>query len=166
MVIIVAAAAVVVIAALVVVIVMLMAKKPELPSSVAGGSGVRGTVVTSENANQIRDELSASVEDGYYRTRMNTTWRFNTSTTPSKNAYVANADTNTRTVYFDVNLSDTGELVYSSPFIPVGSELRGFALDAELDAGTYPAIVTYHLVDDDENEITTVSVAVTLQISS
>lgn len=158
-----AVAAVVIIAALVAVIVGLMNKKPE-PAAVRETTEARGTVVTSENIDEVREEFAKPVEDGYYVTRMNVEWSFATSRTPSVNAYVANPSSNKRTVYFDVTLKDTEELVYSSPFIPVGAELKDFALDADLKAGTYPAVVTYHLVDDDENELTTVSVTVTLYI--
>jgi hypothetical protein len=95
---------------------------------------------------------------------MNTDWDFQTSQTPSHNAYVENAPQNTRMVYFDVILDDTNELVYSSPFIPVGGKLEEFALDAKLSKGDYAATVIYHLVDDDHKEITTVSVSVNLHI--
>jgi len=155
---------VVIIAALVVIIVILLGDKNKPAVAVTGPTGGRGTIVTLENVDAIREELSKPVEDGYYETRMNVDWVFDTAKTPSKNAYVENPTSNTRTVYFDLSLADTGELVYSSPYIPVGGKLTDFALDTDLDAGDYSAIVTYHLVDDDNNELTTVSVSVKLQI--
>ena len=104
------------------------------------------------------------MEDGYYETRMNVEWKFPNSKTESTNAYVENSPNNKRTVYFDLTLADTNELIYSSPFIPVGVRLEKFKLDAEVPAGEYTGIVTYHLVDDDYRELTTVSVSVTLRI--
>jgi hypothetical protein len=143
--------------------VVVLATKPE-PAIVTPETGGRGTVVTPENIDEIREEIEEPVQDGYYRTRMNVDWDFPTSQTPSRNAYVENAPQNTRTVYFDVILEDTNESVYSSPFIPVGAKLEGFALDAELPKGDYAAIVVYHLVDDEHQEITTLSVSVNLHV--
>jgi flagellar basal body-associated protein FliL len=127
-------------------------------------SGGRGTVVMPENVDEIRVQLGKPVEDGSYRTKMNVDWVFQNSNEPSKNAYVENAPNNTRTVYFDLILEETNKLIYSSPFIPVGARLENFKLDAFVPAGQHRAIVIYHLVDDDHQELTTVSVAVTLHI--
>jgi len=58
----------------------------------------------------------------------------------------------------------TNELLYSSPYIPVGSILEEITLVKELPAGDYDTIVKYHLVDDDMKELSTVSVSVKLHI--
>jgi hypothetical protein len=50
--------------------------------------------------------------------------------------------------------------------IPVGSHLEDITLDKELDDGTYDCVVTYTLVDDDQNPISTVRVALTIVIGS
>jgi hypothetical protein len=126
--------------------------------------GGRGVVAVSENVEELREKANQPVEDGYYETRMNVEWKFPSSYEPSTNAYVENSTNNKRTVYFDLTLADTKELIYSSPFIPIGAKLEKFALDSELPAGEYAGIVTYHLVDDEYQELTTVSVSVTLII--
>jgi hypothetical protein len=133
---------------------------PPPPSTALGG---RGTVITEDNVEEFQD-LGEPVEDGYYEARMSVEWDFDTWDTPSTNAYVANAESNTRNMYFDVIINSTGEQIFSSPYIPVGSALRNFALDTQLAAGTYEATVVYHLVDDNNEEVTTVSVAVTIKI--
>lgn len=132
---------------------------------VVSGTG-RGTVVTSDNVDELYAQASQPIPDAYYRTRMNVDWVFPNGKTESTNAYVENATSNERTVYFDVNLADTGELVYSSPFIPVGETLERFKLDAELPKGNYSGVCTYHLVDDNHEEITTVAVSVTLEVQA
>jgi hypothetical protein len=152
----------IVIVALVIVVVVLATRQE--PTIVTTDTGVRGTVATPENIDEIKAQVNEPVQDGYYRTRMSVDWDFQTSQTPSHNAYVENAPQNTRTVYFDVILDDTNELVYSSPFIPVGAKLEDFALDAKLAKGDYTATVVYHLVDDAHQEITTLSVSVNLHI--
>lgn len=122
----------------------------------------RAVLLTEDNVEEYDNQ--GAVEDGYYLVTMNTSWEFDDGKAESNNAYVANVEQNTRTVYFDVFLSDTGELVYSSPYMPVGTELKNFALDEDLEAGDYTAVVTYHLVDDDNNEIDDVSAEVTIHI--
>ena len=131
---------------------------------VTPATGGRGTVVTQENVEAIQEWLDSPVEDGYYETRMNVEWVFPSSSEPSTTAYVENSTNNNRTVYFDLILKESNELVYSSPFIPVGAILEKFALDAQIPTGVHEAIVTYHLVDDDFLEITSVSVGVNLHI--
>lgn len=124
-------------------------------------TGGRGTVVTEDNADTINISQEP-VEDGMYETSMTIDWHF--QGTRSEDAYVANVENNTRTVYFDLNLAETGETVYSSPYIPVGSELSGVTLEKELNPGTYDTILIYHLVDDDNKELSTLSVALTIYV--
>lgn len=124
-------------------------------------TGGRGTVVTEDNAEEIRAQIADAtpIADGSYVTSMSIDWHFKGAT--STDAYVANAVENTRTVYFDLLLAESNELLYSSPYIPVGAELKEITLDKELEPGTYETILVYHLVDDDENELSTLSIALT-----
>lgn len=126
----------------------------------------RATFVSKENLDEVKEQLAQPVEDADYTTSMTIDWNFYDGKSVSTNAYVENAIENQRTVYFDVNLTSTGELVYSSPYLPVGEKMEGIALDKQLSKGDYPAILTYHLVDDNHEEITTVSVAITLHIQN
>lgn len=148
-----------VIAVLVGIIVYLAMGRSQQPETQIKGKAV---LLTEDNVQEY--DNPEPVEDGYYMVTMNTSWDFDDGKAESYNAYVANAVENTRTVFFDVFLSDTGENVYSSPYMPVGSELRNFALDKTLEAGDYQAVVTYHLVDDEYNEIDDVSASVTIHI--
>ena len=126
----------------------------------------RATIVTEDNVDEVLKEMNEPVENGYYNCQMNVDWNFTDSTQPSYNAYVANSEVNERTVYFDVNLEEDDKLVYSSPYIPVGEELKEIILTEKLSAGDYPAVVTYHLVDVDEKELSSVSVSITLHIEN
>ncbi len=159
------AAASIVILALVTVIILLLKRGPVVvePDPTPAGY-VRGTVITEDNVDEALAQAAEPVVAGYYNCTMNMEWHFEDSSKASYDAYVLNSTINNYTVYFDVNLEESGELVYSSPFIPVGSELDQIQLSSELAAGTYPAIVTYHLVDEDHNELSTVAVTVTLYI--
>jgi hypothetical protein len=75
-----------------------------------------------------------------------------------------NHPSNSRTVFFNVYLEETEELVYESPYIPVTAVHENFALDTEVLAGEHSARVVYFLVDDDYEIITDVSVLIRLNI--
>lgn len=122
----------------------------------------RPTVVTEDNVDEVIAAMNEPVVDGSYEVTMNTEWTFDGN---SSDAYVENSANNSRTVYFDVTLADTGELVYSSPYVPVGEKVKGFALDTKLESGTYNAVVTYHLVDDNKEEVSNLSVTVTFHVN-
>jgi hypothetical protein len=122
----------------------------------------RGTILTPENMDEVLN--AEKVDDGFFETRMSTEWTF-INNNSSENVYLANAETNLHTFYFDIAIGDTEkEVVYSSPYVPVGSEMPQFSLEKALDKGDYPATVIYHLVDDENKEISSVSIAVTLHI--
>lgn len=125
---------------------------------------VRSVFVDEKNVEETKEKLKEPVEDGYFKTKMSIDWNFENGTAVSKDAYVANAEDNTRMMYFDVNLQDTKQLVYSSPYLPLGTELKEIKLEENLSAGDYEAVVTYHLVDDAKEEISKVSVAIKLHI--
>ena len=120
----------------------------------------RPTVVSSDNAQEVKTSIDTPVKDGSYQVKMNLAWVFDKT---SSNAYVENSKDNTRTVYFDVFRADTNELVYSSPYIPVGEKIKGFVPKEALPKGSYKGLVTYHLVDDEHKELSTLSVTVTMQ---
>ncbi len=126
----------------------------------------RNVVVNEENVEEVLQELDEkeAVPPGYYEAVMNSTWNFASSDEPSNNAYVENAKSNTNPVYFDVEIEDTGEVVYESPIIPVGSHLEDITLGSALEDGTYNCILTYHLLDDENRSISTLKMAVTIVI--
>jgi len=128
--------------------------------------GGRGFIVTEDNVEEVRAELEArrlAPEDRYYEASISADWRFATSLTPSKNVIVRNVAGNSRTVFFDITIEGYG-VVYVSPYMPLGSEHSNFALDVELPAGTYDAVVTYFLVDDDYNIVSDLSIQVSIKV--
>jgi hypothetical protein len=173
----VAVAAIAVIASLVVVIVVLLNREPEVEylvqlipgpgiGSYERNIGGRGFMVTQDNVDEIREYLAQrDPVDAGFEFSKTTNWRFPTAFSPSPNALVRNVERNSRTVFFDVYIPGIG-VVYVSPYMPLGSEHRNFALDVEIDAGVYNAIVTYFLVDDDFVIITDVSVGVTIVVEN
>lgn len=127
----------------------------------------RNVVVTPDNVEEVIQNMAEEefVAPGYYTVTMNYEWKFQTGSAVSSNAYVENMMENTNDVYFDLFLADDEEnAIYKSPVIPVGSSLQDIALDTSLDAGTYDCVAVYHLVDDDQNTISTLRVTVTVVI--
>lgn len=130
----------------------------------------RGVVVTPDNVQEVIDEMAQKaseepVASGYYTVYMNYEWHFATGDAVSEDAYVENLATNTNAVYFDVFLlEDEENAIYQSPVIPLGSSLQDISLDTPLEAGTYDCVVVYHLVDDDQNTLSTLRVTVTVII--
>jgi hypothetical protein len=98
------------------------------------------------------DEMRNEVAEGMFECNMSMTWTFADGSAKSNDAYVANSTNNKYPIYFDVILKDTDEKIYSSPVIPVGSELMNFALEKDLDPGTYEATVMYTLIRDEQSQ--------------
>lgn len=124
----------------------------------------RDVVVNEENVEEILSQLDEGPGDGVYQVTMNSTWHFEDGDASSDNAYVENAKANKNPVYFDITRSDTDEKIYESPIIPVGSHLNEITLDSKLKAGTYDCVMTYYLVDKDEEIISTVRVNVEIVV--
>lgn len=123
-------------------------------------------VVTGGKTNTSKQGDSEEIPSSY-DVSMNSTWKFENARVPSENAYVANIASNKNTVYFEVMMSDTGKVIYTSPDIPVGGHLENIKLeDTSLKAGTYPCVVTYNLLGKDRQKLTEVSVNVALEIGN
>ena len=127
----------------------------------------RSYVVDDENAQEVMDQITAApfALPQYYDVRMSTVWDFPDGASPSSNAYVENVTENSNDVYFDVELSDTGEIVYESPVIPLGKHLQNIKLDKDLDPGHYDGVVIYHLVDEQQKTLSTVRMAIEINIA-
>ena len=129
----------------------------------------RNTVVTKENVDDVIDEMTkqAFVPPGYYNVKMNTDWYFKDGSAASENSYVANDASNSNDVYFDLILGeDESQIIYKSPIIPRGSELRDVVLDKKLEKGEYKCGMIYHLIDDDQNTVSTLRVRCNLIIEN
>lgn len=130
----------------------------------------RGVVVTPDNVQEVIEQMEQRASEepvapGYYTVRMNYEWHFATGDTASEDAYVENLATNTNAVYLDLFLlEDEENAIYQSPVIPLGSSLQNILLDTPLEAGTYDCVAVYHLVDDDQNTLSTLRVTVTVII--
>lgn len=151
------AVCVVVIVALLGIVIYLLLGKKEEPVR-------RNVVVNKDNVDEVLEQLEDPVPAGSYEVKMNSTWNFARGDAPSDNAYVENVEANTNSVYFDVTRTDTDETIFESPILPVGSHLENITLDSSLPAGTYDCLVTYHLLDENEESVSTVKLTLTINI--
>lgn len=131
----------------------------------------RGVVVTEDNVNQVievLEEKEEKIKPGYFEVTMNGVWNFKDGSLPSDNAYVENSNANSNAVYFDVVRRDTGDVVYESPILPVGTGLNSdsIVLMDDLDAGTYECVCVYHLLDEDNVPISETKIVVTLVVEN
>lgn len=131
----------------------------------------RNVVVNESNAEsvaaQMIEEGQEFVEPGYYTVNMDTDWHFSKGDAVSDDARVDNLIENTNDVFFDVFLVDNeDEAIYQSPVIPRGGYLEQIALDKPLDKGVYDCVIVYHLVDEEQETISTLRVAFTITVDS
>lgn len=122
-------------------------------------------VLDQESAQDAVDQMRQEVAEGMFECQMSMTWNFPDGKSESPDAYVANSGMNTHPFYFDVYFDDTGEVIYSSPVIPVGSTISNIKLDKELPAGKYEAICLYNLLSDEETQQVTSSAEFVIQIN-
>ncbi|MBR4026045.1 MAG: O-antigen ligase family protein [Lachnospiraceae bacterium] len=98
-----------------------------------------------------------------YNAVMNVEWTFTDGLAISSDAYVENSTENQNDMYFDVKL-DNGECIYTSEIIHVGERLETIRLEHDLEAGNYSAIVTYHLLDSNKNEVATAEIGILIKV--
>ncbi len=127
----------------------------------------RNVVVTPDNVDEILSNTKEQpTKPGTYEVKMNTTWNFDKGNAASDNAYVENSASNTNAVDFDIVLSKTGETIFKSPVIPVGSHLESITLDKALEKGKHACVLTYHLLDDKGDVTGKLNLNLTINVKS
>jgi len=110
------------------------------------------SLVTEANILNIEKDIEEKVALGMFETHMNTTWRFPNGKSPSSTAVMGNSPSNNFAFWFTVTLS-TGEEIFRSGLLPVGTEIAEIKLIRELPAGTYDAVVAINMVQDDNTPV-------------
>ncbi|MDR1321197.1 MAG: hypothetical protein LBK56_07190 [Gracilibacteraceae bacterium] len=110
-------------------------------------------VIDDNNIEQIQRDVEEKVARGMFRTYMTTTWTFPDGKSASSDAVMGNSDANAYPFWFEVTLNDTDEVVYTSSLLPVGSVMKEIILDKDLEAGTYGAILTIYMVDENNEPV-------------
>lgn len=163
----------VLIAALALCIILLLRKATEsVPQTVldvnnnksAAAVALERGFVDEDSAQDIMSEMTEKVAEGMFECKMTTEWTFDDAESPSLNAYVANVESNRNTLYFDVVEESTNEKIYSSPMLPVGTDIKNIKLEKPLAAGDYNAVVMYTLVDENYEEVSSVGFSIKISI--
>lgn len=92
--------------------------------------------------------LNEKVEEGMINISMNTSPVFEYGTSEG-NLMIVNEGVNNYPQVVEITRNDTGELIYKSGGIPVGSKIESAKLAVDLPAGTYECTALFYSVDSD-----------------
>ena len=98
------------------------------------------------DTDKIIASLNEKVEEGMINISMNTSPNFKDGTSAG-NLMIVNESINRYPQVVEITRSDTGEMIYKSGAIPVGSKIEKAPLSVDLDAGTYECTAMFYNVD-------------------
>ena len=109
------------------------------PSATAGGWD-------EADRDAIRDSLNEKVADGMINISMNTSPVFSDGESAGS-LMIVNEDINRYPISVEITRNDSGEVIYTSKAVPVGSKIEADTLDVDLDAGTYECTAMFFNLD-------------------
>lgn len=98
------------------------------------------------DTDKIIASLNEKVEEGMINISMNTSPIFADGTSEG-NLMIVNESVNNYPQIVEITRNDTGETVYKSGGIPVGSKIESAKLSVDLPAGQYECTAMFHNVD-------------------
>ena len=101
---------------------------------------------------EIAKKLNEKVAEGMINISMNTAPYFENGTAEG-NVMIVNEAINNYPQQVEFIRNDSGEQIFQSKAIPVGSKIERAALDVELSAGTYECTAMFHNLDPVSGEI-------------
>mgnify|MGYP004576704299 CR=1 FL=1 len=101
---------------------------------------------------EIAERLNQKVAEGMINISMNTAPYFEDGASEG-NVMIVNEAINNYPQKVQIIRNDTGEQIYESGAIAVGSKIERARLDAALPAGTYECTAYFHNLDPDTGEI-------------
>ena len=101
---------------------------------------------------EIAEKLNEKVAEGMINISMNTAPYFEDSTAEG-NLMIVNESINNYPQKVQIIRNDTGEQIYESGAIAVGSKIEHAKLDAALPAGTYECTAYFHNLNPETGEI-------------
>ena len=101
---------------------------------------------------EIAEKLNEKVAEGMINISMNTAPYFENGKAEG-NVMIVNESINNYPQKVQIVRNDTGDQIYQSKAIPVGSKIERAALDVELPAGTYECTAMFHNLDPVSGEI-------------
>ena len=101
---------------------------------------------------EIAEKLNEKVAEGMINISMNTAPYFENGTAEG-NVMIVNEAINNYPQEVQIVCNDTGEQIYQSKAIPVGSKIERAKLDVVLPAGTYECTAYFHNLDPETGDI-------------
>ena len=101
---------------------------------------------------EIAERLNQKVEEGMINISMNTAPYFEEGAADG-NLMIVNESINNYPQKVQIVRNDTGEQIYESDAIAVGSKIERAALDVELPSGTYECTAYFHNLNPETGEI-------------
>ena len=101
---------------------------------------------------EIAEKLNEKVAEGMINISMNTAPYFEDGTSEG-NVMIVNESINNYPQKVQIVRNDTGEQIYQSNAIPVGSKIERAKLDVVLPAGTYECTAYFHNLDPVSGEM-------------
>ena len=101
---------------------------------------------------EIEQKLNEKVAEGMINISMNTAPYFEDGTADG-NLMIVNESINNYPQKVQIVRNDTGEQIYESNAIPVGSKIERATLDVTLPAGTYECTAYFHNLNPETGEI-------------
>ena len=101
---------------------------------------------------EIAERLNQKVAEGMINISMNTAPYFENGTSEG-NVMIVNESINNYPQQVEFIRNDTGEQIYQSNAIPVGSKIERAKLDVVLPAGTYECTAYFHNLDPESGAI-------------
>ena len=101
---------------------------------------------------EIAEKLNEKVAEGMINISMNTAPYFEDGKAEG-NVMIVNESINNYPQQVEFIRNDTGEQIFQTKEIPVGSKIERAALDVELPAGTYECTAMFHNLDPVSGEI-------------
>ena len=101
---------------------------------------------------EIAEKLNEKVAEGMINISMNTAPYFENGTAEG-NVMIVNEAINNYPQQVEFIRNDSGEQIFQSKAIPVGSKIERAALNMELPAGTYECTAMFHNLDPETGDI-------------
>ena len=114
---------------------------------------------------EVEARLNQQLEEGMINISMNTSPWFEDATSPG-NLMIVNETINCYPQKVEIVRNDTGEVIYTSGAIPVGSKIEAAKLDMELEAGSYECTALFHNLDNSGNIIGSAGAIITITIKN
>lgn len=142
-------------AVVIVIVILLLLRSCGAPANDPGGiefdpSATEGGWDEADT-DEIIAGLNEKVEAGMINISMNTSPVFADGTSEGS-LMIVNEEVNNYPQVVEISRDDTGELIYKSGAIPVGSKIESAKLSVDLDPGTYKCTALFYNVDPDTGD--------------